>query len=255
MTSTADLGSVSLAYSDSGGGVPLVCLHGGMGINSRTLHVPGILHLSNHGIRVIIPDQRGHGRSSRSDDSHYTHAVWAEDVRDFAKCLGLSQFALLGHSYGGFLALEYAIRWRQSLTHLILVATSAGPVRVSAANCETDEDLKELFRRQWPHFFVGDDKHWELLEEAEFSSAAFNAAFTRELPKYDLRKHVGQINVPTLLVVGNEDPYRPYMEWFAKNTENSELCVLHGIGHFPFVEAREEFLNKVASFLMGGLAP
>jgi pimeloyl-ACP methyl ester carboxylesterase len=54
-----------LAYSDVGGGVPLVCLHGGMGIDGNTLRVPGILDLADHGVRVVIPDQRGHGQSAR----------------------------------------------------------------------------------------------------------------------------------------------------------------------------------------------
>jgi len=108
MTNTADINGVTISYSDIGSGTPLLCLHGGMGVDSQTLHVPAILNLSEHGIRVIIPDQRGHGKSSRDNGAGYTHETWAADVRSLARHLGLSRFALLGHSYGGFLALEYA---------------------------------------------------------------------------------------------------------------------------------------------------
>jgi hypothetical protein len=102
---TATVNGVLLAYSDIGQGLPLVCLHGGMGVDAGSLHVPGILDLARMGIRLVIPDQRGHGRSERSSQGDYSHETWASDVHDLAQGLGLRQFALLGHSYGGFLAL------------------------------------------------------------------------------------------------------------------------------------------------------
>jgi pimeloyl-ACP methyl ester carboxylesterase len=58
---TATVNGIRLSYSDIGRGIPLVCLHGGMGVNAGCLHVPGILDLAQLGIRLIIPDQRGHG--------------------------------------------------------------------------------------------------------------------------------------------------------------------------------------------------
>jgi proline iminopeptidase len=156
---------------------------------------------------------------------------------------------LFGHSYGGFLALEYARRWPESLTHLILVATSAGPVSARAAAVVTDADLREHFRRVWPRFFVGDDKHWPLFESLRFSVDAYTAAFVRELPNYDLRRHVAQVDVPTLLVVGQSDPYRPHMEWLAAHLPQPTLCALEGVGHFPFIEAAHQFHQCVASFI------
>jgi proline iminopeptidase len=108
---TATVNGVRLTYSDIDCGVPLLCLHGGMGVDAGALRVPGILDLAKLGVRVIIPDQRGHGQSDRSSPSEYSHGTWATDAHDFTQGLGLSRFALLGHSYGGFLALEYAKRW------------------------------------------------------------------------------------------------------------------------------------------------
>jgi proline iminopeptidase len=164
---TATVNGVRLSYSDIGHGIPLVCLHGGMGVDAGSLHVPGILDLAQLGIRLIIPDQRGHGASARTTQSDYSHSVWATDVHDLAESLGLRRFALFGHLYGGFLAFEYAKRWPESLTHLILVATSAGPVSAQAAAVVTDTDLREHFRSVWPRFFVGADKHWPLFESLQ----------------------------------------------------------------------------------------
>jgi proline iminopeptidase len=246
---TAEVNGTRLAYSDIGSGVPLLCLHGGMGIDAGSLRVPGILDLARHGIRLIIPDQRGHGESSSGKDAEYTHGTWAADARGLAQHLGLPRFALLGHSYGGFLALEYAARWPRSLTHLILVATSAGPVRVRADVFPGEVELREYFREAWPRFFQGEDKHWEVFDASKFSAEAYNAAFTRELPAYDLRNHAADIDVPMLLIVGKQDAYLPHMEWLAKHARKSMLCVLEDVGHFPFLESPEEFQMAVVSFL------
>jgi proline iminopeptidase len=175
--------------------------------------------------------------------------VWAADIHDLAASLGLPTFGLLGHSYGGFLALEYATRWPESLTHLILVSTSAGPVSARAAPVATDADLREHFRSLWPHFFVGDDKHWSLFESLQFSVEPYTAAFARELPHYDLRAHVSQLEIPTLLVVGQNDPYRADMEWLAAHLPQPTLCTLKGAGHLPFIEASDEFRQCVTSFV------
>jgi len=245
----ATVNGIRLTYSDTGCGVPLLCLHGGMGVDAGTLHVPGILDLAKFGVRVIIPDQRGHGQSDRSSHSEYSHRTWAVDAHELAGSLGLSRFALLGHSYGGFLALEYAKRWPESLTHLVLVATSAGPVPVPAANVSTDADLRRHFQSVWPRFFVGEDKHWPLFETLQFSADAYTAAFKQELPRYDLRSQVRGLEMPTLLMVGSDDPYCAHMEWLAKHMPNARLCALDGVGHFPFVEAAAQFTERVAAFI------
>lgn len=248
---TATINGVRLDYSDTGDGVPLLCLPGGMGLDATTLRVPGILDLSKNGVRVVVPDQRGHGRSERCRPEEYSHANWAADANALADSLGWPQFALLGHSYGGFIALEYAVRWPERLAHLILVSTSAGPVPVQPADIATDAHLRDHFRSIWPRFFVGADKHWPLFERVEFTEAAYNAAFKRELPGYDLRKLVTDLRMPTLLIVGENDCYRAHMEWLANQMPAATLCVLKDVGHFPFLEATEVFRSRVGQFLNG----
>ncbi|MFN8453857.1 MAG: alpha/beta hydrolase [Anaerolineae bacterium] len=253
MTTAAEINGVTISYSDLGSGLPLVCLHGGMGICGRTLRTPGILNLANHGIRLIIPDQRGHGQSSRVSTAEYSHTTWANDVYSLVGHLGLSRVALLGHSYGGFIALECVVHWPSLFTHLVLVASSAGPVSVQYNAVLTDGLLKQMFRTTWPYFFAGVDKHWNLLEEATYSAEAYNAAFSRELKTYDLREYIETLSIPMLLVVGSNDPYRADMEWLAEKAPNARFCLLDRVGHFPFVEAEQDFLTEVSSFLTGHL--
>jgi proline iminopeptidase len=239
----------TLAYEAWGRGRPLVCLHGGLGVDSAYLKAPGVLGLAGDDRRVLVYDQRGHGASDPSDPADYTHARWAEGLRELAGVLGLGRFALLGHSYGGFLALEFAVRYPHLLTALVLVGTSAGPVSAVPPPVESDAGLREFFRGQWPHFFTGPDKHWGVFEQMTFSRGPFEAAFRRELPRYDLRERVAGLPVPTLLLVGGQDHYRADMEWLAGRMPQSLLVVLPGTGHLPLLEEPAAFRAAVDRFL------
>ena len=238
-----------IAYTERGSGRPLVCLHGGMGIDGGSLRVPGIHDLADHGIHVVIPDQRGHGRSSRLPAPLlYSHARWASDARDFARRLGFEQFALLGHSYGGFIALECASRWPEAVTHLVLVATSAGPVVAATTRVRSAGELRTYFERVWPRFFADGDPRWPLFRTLLFSAAPYNAAFARELPRYDVRAQAARLQMPTLLIVGSGDPYRGPMEWLAEHLPRVRLVVFDRTGHLPYVERPGAFTNEVAAF-------
>ena len=251
MAAMAAVRGGELAYTREGTGTPLVCLHGGMGIDSTTLRVPGIAELARRGCEVVVFDQRGHGDSSAVAEQLYTHDLWASDVSDLVRYLGWDRFALLGHSYGGFIALEYAIRWPETLSHLVLVATSAGPVPMPRRVVTTDDELRDHFARTWPHLFAGAEKHWRVLEQSRVSASPFNAAFGRELPRYDLRSRVREITAPALLVVGRGDRYCADMEWLADELPNGSVQVLENVGHFPFIEAQESFVETVSRFLTG----
>jgi proline iminopeptidase len=245
----SEVNGIQLYWTDTGGRIPLIAVHGGMGIDGGSLRVPAVLGLADHGVRVVVPDQRGHGRSAASDPQQLTHAQWADDLRGLAIQLKLDRAALLGHSYGGFLALEFAVRWPDLLTHLVLVGTSAGPRNASRETFSTDHELRAHFRSRWPGFFAGTDKHWPLFDELHFSAAAYNAAFERELPKYNVRRHIPSLTVPTLLVCGAHDWYLADMQWLAGHLPSASLAVVPDAGHFVFLEQQEEFTRLVSAFL------
>jgi proline iminopeptidase len=244
-----DVNGIQLYATDTGGKVPLICVHGGMGIDGNTLRVASILALADQDVRVIVPDLRGQGRSIAHDAREFTHARWADDLRELAIQLKLGRFAMLGHSYGGFLALEFASRWPEMLTHLVLVGTSAGPRHAPTDTFSSDEALKAHFRARWPGFFHGSDKHWRLFDDLQFSASAYNAAFERELPRYDLRDRVPAITTPTLLVCGSHDWYRQDMEWLAGHLPAASLAIVQDAGHLVFLERPEEFTRLVGTFL------
>jgi proline iminopeptidase len=106
----------------SGGGDPLVILHGGPGA-SHDYFLPHVLPLAkNH--RLFFIDERGSGRSSKvQDPAGYTIEQMVEDVEGVRKALHMSKIDLLGHSFGGALAQAYALKYQENLSHLILAST------------------------------------------------------------------------------------------------------------------------------------
>ena len=227
-----------------------------MGIDSSYLKVPGILQLADDGRQVLIFDQRGHGRSSASDTKDYTHSSWVSDLNKLAGTHVAGKFALLGHSYGGFIALEFALRYPSSLTHLILVGTSAGPVDVGTPPTpQNDDELKRFFKHQWPRFFFGRNKFWPIFDAMTFSAAPYKAAYHRELKRYDVRPGIRHLQVPTLLIVGAEDRYAEDMRWLDQELPYSQLKVISDSGHVPFIEKPREFTAWVDGFLSGKVEP
>lgn len=162
----------------------------------------------------------------------------------------LGPFALLGRSYGGFIALEFAVRYPTLLTHLVLVASFAGPVPMGPMpTVRSDDELRAMYRARWPQFFAGANKHDAVLEGLDFSAEAFNLAFQRELPAYDRRERIAGLDVPALLVVGDADHYVPHMRCLSERLSQATLEVIPRCGHFPFLESPDAFRAAVDRFL------
>src|SRR5262245_16570052 len=128
------VGDVRLFFDVEGGGlVPdgpvmrsrptLICLHGGPG-NDHTVFRPAYSALADVA-QVVYLDQRGHGRSDRSNPRRWTLAQWAEDLYEFCGVLGIEQPVVLGNSFGGYVAMTYAVRYPDRLSKLILLSTAA----------------------------------------------------------------------------------------------------------------------------------
>jgi proline iminopeptidase len=117
-----DAGGALVYYTAVGRGEPLVLLHGGPGASHDYL-LPHLLPLTREN-RLIFLDERGSGRSEKLDDvSRYTVGAMADDVEAVRVALGLGNINLLGHSYGGVLAQEYALKYPKALSKLILCST------------------------------------------------------------------------------------------------------------------------------------
>ena len=118
---TVEIQKTHIFYTSSGTGVPCLVMHGGLGLDHTYLRG---LDMLGDVLHLVYYDHRHNGRSGRPPIESVTHAQLADDAESLRQHLGLGKVAVLGHSYGGFIALEYALRYPDSVSHLILVDTA-----------------------------------------------------------------------------------------------------------------------------------
>jgi proline iminopeptidase len=253
----------------------MLCLHGGMGFDLSTLS-PWLDPLSRS-CELIYYDHRGNGRSERPVDwAGINHDRWVSDAEELRLRLGLGPAVVFGHSWGGFLAQEYAIRFPDSVAGLILCSTAPAldyggtivanaqrrgtEVQVAALGAALsqpmidDEALASFVRTMGSLYFERSDP--TLVDAAfggiRYSAAAFNRALFDCAPGFNTIAMLSGVTVPTLLIGGAEDwimPPEQGIERIGRLIPNREIHVLEEAGHFPFIERPEAFLALVGDWL------
>jgi proline-specific peptidase len=274
-------GGRSFEYISRGKGPATLLVHpGGPGLTYHYLR--GLLRLANVNLRVILFNPRGVGHSWKPrSSSEYTISAMAEDVEAIRKALHITELHLFGYSAGGFVALEYAHKYENRLTSLLLCATagSAEEVRQSnrmalgVASPKLRALLRELTRakafdsREYQRlseqvfapfqtrFFKGTSKDWKA---TKLSTEVYRAMMTRTgdefavdgtMAKWDGRRYYSKIEVPVLVVVGRYDFFlNPSIE-MAERIEPAHLRVLQHSSHRMILEQPTEFLGTIREFL------
>lgn len=126
-------------HGDLSAARPLIVLHGGPGIDHNYM-VPIARLASTHGIPVVLYDQLGAGNSTHlqeklGDASFWTVQLFLDELDNLTRALGIAEYDLLGHSWGGMLAAEHAVRQPKGLRRLILASPpSSMKLWLEAAN-------------------------------------------------------------------------------------------------------------------------
>lgn len=108
------------------GPVTVLLLHGGPGANHDYLEAFESF-LPQAGVRMVYYDQLGGGNSDRPDDAAlWTLPQFVEEVEEVRRALELERFVLLGHSWGGILGIDYALKYQQHLAGLVISNMTAG---------------------------------------------------------------------------------------------------------------------------------
>ncbi|GGL89168.1 hydrolase [Deinococcus aerolatus] len=276
MSESVTVNGVKLVYDDSGASknqkATIVTLHGGPGMSSRAGDWAAFQPLTD-GYRLISYDQRGNGQSEGSEP--YSHAQFVADLEALRETLNLGKIVVLGGSYGGFLALEYALAHPQNLQAVILRDTAASnrfqdtskkramdsefPMdeasldRLFSGQMRDNDDFRASFAQIQPLYTVERDPaaEAERLARIPFRYATHNWAFSRNQPEYDLVARLREIKVPVLVTVGRHDWITPLeaSEELAAHLPNSELVVFEHSGHSPQLEEQPLYLQTVRGFL------
>ena len=260
-----------LFVTGTGSGTPVLVMHGGLGVD-HTYFRPWLDALGDVA-ELTFYDHRGNGRSARPSLDDVDHSTWVADADALRGSLGHEQVVLLGHSYGGFLALRYALAHPDRVKALVLVSTaaamqhwervhenldlhSATPAQRRAFEdrpFEDDADMLSTLQALLPLYFHRPEPDlMATLSASMVASSEASAAGGRCLADYDVREDLGRISVPTLVLAGRHDFILPpdvTAEPLAAGVPGAELVVFERSGHFPFIEENDAFLRVVRRFL------
>ncbi len=223
------------------------------------LYTKGLSSLEFY-LALVTFDPRGVGRSEpvRTPDE-FGLDMTAQDAAAVADAIGLDRTVVIGHSSGGAVALTYALRLPQRVSHLILIATAArwrdGDGGTDLPYPQTEEEMREQFRSSLGTAVFDPTRVARamdsLIPKIRFSPERFRWAGEVEWDRYDVSDRLAEIRVPTLILHGREDRVMPVERAaeLRRGIPGARLVVFEGCGHWPFVERRPEFVAAVTDFL------
>lgn len=262
-----DVDDARLFFRSIGEGTPIVVVHGGPGMSHDYL-APQLTRLLADDYRLIFYDQRASGRSTGVEDpARLTMAQFVEDLEDVRLALGLERINLLGHSFGGLLAMDYAASYPSAVEKLILLDTSPASWelnfpyfertiaerRTGAEEREMEEltaqegamDDPDTMERYLQVFFrpffhdpeLADSLSLGIDEQWIANYRVTGTLIWEDLGEYDIHDRLERITAPTLILHGDASVLAMEgADAIHDRIPVSRLITLENVGHFPYVE-------------------
>jgi proline-specific peptidase len=263
-----------------GGKLPLLVLHGGPGFPHDYLE--DLAPLADDGRPVIFYDQLGCGRSDHPDDGAlWTMNTFVEEVGALRDGLGLERIHLLGHSWGGWLALEYALGQPSGLASLALASAGASlpafaaetrrlkgslPADVQEAidrheakGTTDDQAYEEATMAYYTQWVCRLDPPWPDHLMRSFSNLNHEIYGTMQGPEWnvtgnlkdwDVSARLGELELPVLVTSGRYDEVTPHLiQPLVDGIRDAESVVFDQSAHFAMVEEPDRYRDVLESFL------
>jgi proline-specific peptidase len=271
--------SLNVVERGSADAYPILILHGGPGEDHHEFG-DYLDPLAKRGYRLLLVDQRAQGASIPCPPHTWTIPKMAEDVVMLGRALDLGRYAVLGHSFGAFVALQNAVdfpgmaaqtivsggvpsaRWL-SVVEKNLAAFDPVELRERVAASwerETEirrpEEFAEVLHDQLPFHFA--DPLDPRIEEYErrsagvlFSPDVLRTLVAQDYGNIDLEGRLDEIRHPVLVLTGRHDRACSVeaAQAMARGIPDAELVVFERSGHMTFVEESAEYLEAVDEWL------
>ena len=271
-THMREIRGISIFERRAGSGPPTVVLHGGPGAHHDYL-LPGFDALAT-GRELIYYDQRGGGRSQVARDIPVGWREQVEDLEALRELWELEQLTIAGYSWGGLLALLYAIEYPGRVSRLALIspapawraAREESERRFSERNLAPELQRQRAALRESGLRETDPQAYAQRLFELSVAPYFHNSEHARDLTPfrvtgrtqqevwaslgdYDLRSSIAQLPVPALVLHGESDPIPIEAARELARHLKAEFHALPRCGHVPYVEAFEDFVARVDGFL------
>jgi proline-specific peptidase len=272
------LDDTSVFVEERGDGLPVIVLHGGPGLDHHEF--ADYLDPLADSFRLVLVDQRAQGRSEPAPPDTWTLERMAQDVIMLARAMGLDRYAVLGHSFGAFVALQNAVdypgmaaativssgipstRWLVAVERNLQVFEPA-EIRQQVVDSwarettvQTQEDLAQLTADQLPFDFADplDPRIADYVERTKdtvYAPDVLRAFSGEDYGGIELEDRLGEVASPTLVLAGRHDRVcaPEASEAIATAVRCAELHVFEESGHMTFVEQQDEYVAVVRDFL------
>ncbi len=265
---TAKINGADLYFETIGSGPAILLMLGGLGLSHDYLRPYFDELAGTH--TVVYYDHFGNGRSAKpADYAEMTFDRLTSDAAALMTELGHDTFTLIGHSYGGFVAQEFAVTYGDRLDGLVLVDTVPAfdyqptvsgkdeqmaafgklftePMASDADWQATWNPVVQMYFHQWDAETGAD-----LDARTVYNHQAWNASGAL-LGTFNTLDKLPNISAPTLVVSGRHDgitPPKPGAERIAAAIPGAELTIFENSGHYPFIEEQDDFFAKLAEWL------
>jgi pimeloyl-ACP methyl ester carboxylesterase len=250
------IGNLDVNYKTAGEGESLLILHGWGGSSDSWLEVQEIL--SKKGLKVIVPDFPGFGKS-KTPPKIWGLKEYSDFIFDFAQTLGLESFFLLGHSFGGRIAVKFTLLHPEKIKKLIL-CDSAGIkpkpglktrmifMLARMGNAVFTPKILARFKDGARNLF------YVFLRNKDYVKARGNMKeVIRNVIGEDLLPELPLLRTGVLLIWGEIDKLVPlkYGRIFREKIPGAKLIVLPKIGHSPHLEAPSDLAGIILNFIQG----
>ena len=244
---TVAANGLDIAYEVVGAGPPLVMLHGAtsIGRDDFAAQIP----LFSKAFQLILPDARGHGRTTWDAANGFEHDWLVDDLAAFVDALELESFHVLGFSMGAMTALQYASRHGGRVRTLVSIGiTTQREPRTSVARRLMDPARADR-----------DDPAWGAILARRHDAGQGEGAWRRLLPAIaaDVAtqplltpRELHSIDAPALIVTGDRDPFVPVDHaWgLARQVRDGRLLVVPDSGHEAMVRRPGLFNEALTGF-------
>ena len=267
---------ISLFVKVIGDGYPLLLMHGGPGVDHSTM-LP--LRPMAEQFSLIYYDHRCNGRSEGADVTSMTWENLTADADALRQSLGFDRWAVLGHSFGGMVALEFALRYPQNLSHLVLLDTCGD-------SCWVQENAPQILAKRGysittvktaERFYNGEITPDEFMSSMRKLARAYYFrlsplklahevaigmrmktrpealifGYSQLLKGWTVMDRLDEIKVPTLVMAGRDDFQFPpeHQAALTAGIPNAHLEIIERAGHNSLSERPAEIIEALKRFM------